>query len=286
MNTIALAVQHATARTGNRFEAELLLGHVLGRQRAWLYAHADDPLPRAHRIRFQALVERRGRGEPVAYLLGQREFYGREFTVNPAVLIPRPETELLVELALQRLPDSASGVVDVGTGSGCIALTLAAERPAWEVTATDVSAAALEVCSANARRLGVEHVQRLQGDLLTPVAVRCFDAILSNPPYVAAGDPHLARGDLRFEPGTALSAGDHGLAVIDRLVDQAPARLVPGGWLMLEHGYDQGPAVVQRMLRAGLHNVTTHADLAGIDRVTLGQRPEPDPARPCNRTTP
>lgn len=273
MSTIVDAVQAAAARITSRLEAELLMGHSLNRDRAWLYAHARDDLDPDQRSRFEALVLRRQRGEPIAYITGSREFYGRDFLVSPAVLIPRPETELLVDLALARLPQTRCRVVDVGTGSGCIALTLAAERPGWQITAVDISPAALEVCASNSQRLGLEQVRLLQGDLLGPVQDEPFDAIVSNPPYVAANDPHLEQGDLRFEPQAALSAGPMGLAVIDRLIDQATGRLRPGGWLMLEHGHDQGRAVVDRMLRAGLHDVRTHPDLAGVDRVTLGQRP-------------
>ena len=286
MISITRAIQHATARINSRLEAEILMGDVLHRDRAWLYAHGNDHLTPDELSRFESLLARRERGEPIAYLTGSREFYGRDFSVNPAVLIPRPETELLIDLALDRLPKKQCRVVDVGTGSGCIALTLAAERPHWQVTAIDLSESALAVCTTNAHHLGLDRVRLLQGDLLGPVHDETFEAIVSNPPYVAANDPHLEQGDLRFEPAAALSAGSQGLAVIDRLIDQASTRLSPGGWLILEHGHDQGPSVIDRMLRDGLHNVVTHTDLAGIDRVTLGQQPEAGPLSSCNRTAP
>lgn len=256
----------------SRLEAELLMAKSLDRPRAWLYGHADEELPHAAAERLATLVQRRLAGEPVAYILGSREFFGRDFLVNPGVLIPRPETELVIELALQHLPRGPCRLIDVGTGSGCIALTLAAERPAWEITAVDLSPAALAVCASNAQRLGLERVRRLESDLLGSVAGERFDAIVSNPPYVAAGDPHLARGDLRHEPACALSAGADGLAIIQRLIAQARETLEPGGWLIVEHGHDQGPAVAGLMARSGLAEIATHRDLAGIDRVTLACR--------------
>ena len=264
-------LRQAGSCLGHRLEAELLLAHVVGVDRGWLYAHGEELLAPDQCSTFESLVARRISGEPIAYLTGKREFYGRDFTVTPAVLVPRPETELLVELALERLRLEAAELLDVGTGSGCIALTLAAERPRWQVTASDVSPAALEVCRINAGHLGLHQVRLLEGDLLSPVAGQVFDAILSNPPYIAAGDPHLARGDLRFEPGTALSAGADGLDLIRRLVGQAPGHLRPGGWLFIEHGYHQGLALRQLLLAAGFGAVSTHPDLAGIDRVTLGR---------------
>ncbi len=251
----------------------MLLGHVLQVNRAWLYAHADARLNAVQRDRFDALLQGRKSGVPIAYLLGHREFYGRDFTVTPAVLIPRPETELVVETALEKLDDPGACVVDVGTGSGCIALTLAAERPDWQVSAVDISDDALAVCRANADRLALKRVEILQGDLLAPVADRRFDAVVSNPPYVAAKDPHLTRGDLRFEPGLALSADRQGLEVIERLLDQAVTCLHPGGWLIIEHGHQQAATVRQLFSQAGLTQISTRRDLADIERVTLGTLP-------------
>lgn len=272
MTTIGATLKAHGERLGSRLDAEVLVAHALDKPRAWLYAHAEESIPHQLRERIAALSERRLAGEPVAYILGWREFYGREFSVDPGVLIPRPETELLVELALENLPVGPCRLIDVGTGSGCIALTLAAERPAWEVTAVDLSPAALAVCASNAARLALERVRRLESDLLGAVAGERFDAIVSNPPYVAAGDRHLSQGDLRFEPDLALSAGLDGMGAIAGLIDQARTALAPGGWLMLEHGHDQGPAVAGRMRQAGLEHVTTHQDLAGLDRVTLARR--------------
>ena len=264
-------LSQASNRLGDRLEAELLLAHMLKVERSWLYAHGEELLAEDQCSTFESLVARRMAGEPIAYLTGSREFYGRDFIVSPAVLIPRPETELLVELALERLSPNAADILDVGTGSGCIALTLAAERPGWQVTATDISQAALEVCRINAERLSLPKVRLLAGDLLSPVAGQRFAAILSNPPYVAAGDPHLSRGDLRFEPDSALSAGADGLGLIRRLVEQAPDHLQAGGWLFIEHGYDQGATTRQLLRAAGFMAVSTQPDLAGIDRVTLGR---------------
>ncbi|MFW5815564.1 MAG: peptide chain release factor N(5)-glutamine methyltransferase [Wenzhouxiangella sp.] len=272
MTTIGAALKAHAKRLDSRLDAELLLAHALDKPRAWLYAHAEEAIPQQLHARATDLFERRLAGEPVAYILGLREFYGREFSVGPDVLIPRPETELLVELALERLPAGPCRVLDVGTGSGCIALTLAAERPAWQVTALDRSAAALAVCARNAARLGIARVRCLESDLLSAVAGERFDAIVSNPPYVAASDPHLRRGDLRFEPDLALSAGADGMSVITALIDQAQTALEPGGWLILEHGHEQGPAVAARMREAGLEEPATRQDLAGLDRATLARR--------------
>lgn len=263
-------VRQLSDRLGSRLEAELLLSHVLEVERSWLYAHADVTPSEAQSTLVHSLAERRRRGEPLAYLIGYREFYGRRFIVSPAVLIPRPETELVVETALEKISKADAAVVDVGTGSGCIALTLAAERPQWRVSALDWSHQALTVCRQNAAQLSLADVEILHGDLLAPVAGRRFDAVVSNPPYVAVEDPHLMQGDLRFEPDLALSAEQGGYAVIQRLVNQAAVCLRPGGWLIIEHGYDQAEGVQRRLAAAGFTQVSTRKDLAGIDRVTLG----------------
>lgn len=262
----------ATAdRLGNRLESEILVGHVLGHNRAWLYAHAEQPVGITSRRVLQGLVNRRLDGVPIAYLTGSREFYGREFHVTPEVLIPRPETELLADVALALpLPESA-GVLDIGTGSGCIALTLAAERPGWKVTGTDLSIEALEVASRNCAALGIDHAELLPGDLYAPIGNRRFDLIVSNPPYVAPGDPHLARGDVHHEPELALTSSGGGLDTIRSLVGGAAMHLRPGGWLVLEHGYDQSAGVRELMGNAGLREIRSIDDLAGIERVTLGR---------------
>lgn len=215
-------------------------------------------------------MERRAAGEPIAYLTGACEFYGLEFRVTPSVLIPRPETELLVDLVLERLPGAGRArVLDLGTGSGCIAVTLAHLRPRLEVWAADASPAALEVARDNARRLDAT-VRLLRSDWLAALAGERFDLILANPPYVAAGDPHLSQGDLRFEPASALVAGEDGLNDIRRIVAAAPAHLVPGGWLLFEHGYDQGQRCRTLLAQAGFARVASWRDLAGIERVSGG----------------
>lgn len=250
-------------------EAVLLLGHALQRSPSWLYVHQDSPVAAEEACRFLALVERRSAGEPVAYLTGRRGFWTLDLAVTPDTLIPRPETERLVELALERLPTaSAPRILDLGTGSGAIALALARERPRARVLATDRSAAALAVARANARDNRVGNVAFAEGDWYAPVGEQRFDLIVSNPPYVAAGDPHLDQGDLRFEPATALSSGRDGLEAMRIIAAGAPARLEPGGWLLVEHGRDQGAPVRALFAAAGLDRVETSRDLEGRDRVT------------------
>ena len=260
-------------------DARLLLQHVLGMSHAALIAHDERVLSADERRRFLALATRRAAGEPVAYLLGWREFYGRRFTVGPAVLVPRPETELLVDQALQRLaPDARIELLDLGTGSGNIALTLALERPQCVVTAIDASASALAIARGNARALGAANVEFLQGDWYGPLAGRSFDLIVSNPPYVADTDPHLERGDLRFEPAAALRAGPDGLAAIRQIVAQAPKHLRPNGWLLFEHGYNQPGACRRLLAEAGFIDVATASDLAELPRVSGGRNALPAPA--------
>lgn len=255
-------------------DAELLLAHVLGRPRSWLYAHGDDELDTDATLRFTELLTRRRAGEPVAYLTGHRGFWRFDLEVNPATLIPRPETELLVELALARLPaDCPLRIADLGTGSGAIALALAHERPRADVVATDASPGALTVADTNAQALGLANVRFLQGDWFAPIAGETFDLIASNPPYIADGDVHLGEGDLRFEPRSALASGIDGLDAIRRIAAQAPAHLVPGGWLLLEHGWDQGDAVRGLLAATGLVEVETVRDLEQRDRISLGRRP-------------
>lgn len=251
-----------------RLETRVLLGHALGVNRAWLIAHEHDELPAALLEKYAALLARRLSGEPVAYLLGEKEFFGRSFLVTPAVLVPRPETELLVELALEKLPPAARAL-DLGTGSGCIAVTLALERPDCGILAVEQSAEALAVAKQNAVHLGAKlgFHQGSWYQALPPETER-FDLVVSNPPYVAEGDPHLAA--LAHEPAQALSSGRDGLADIRLIAQGAPAWLKPGGWLMFEHGWDQGEACRGLMLAAGFAGVETRADLAGIGRVTLG----------------
>ncbi len=250
-----------------------------GRTREWLVAHGDEPMPADAAVRFDALAERARAGEPLAYLLGWREFWGRRFEVGPGVLIPREDTECLVARALDLLRAGAR-VVDLGTGSGCIAITLAAERPDLAVTATDRSTAALAIATRNAARLLGEPAARLRlcaGDWYDALpAGERFEAIVSNPPYIAAGDRHLGEGDLRHEPPDALTDGADGLSALRRLAQGARERLVPGGWLVVEHGWDQGAAVRILMTEAGLQGAITEADLSGNDRVSRARAPGTD----------
>jgi release factor glutamine methyltransferase len=271
-----LLADAATALPGveGRHEAELLLLHVLGKPRSWLFAHATDPVEAGEAAAFHALLARRVAGEPVAYLLGHRGFWTLDLAVSPATLIPRPETELLVELALARLPvDTALAVADLGTGSGAIALALASERPQADVTATDLSAAALDVARGNAARNGLARVRFVQGAWFAPLQGMRFDLIASNPPYIASNDPHLQQGDLRHEPATALASGIDGLDDIRLIVADAGAHLLPGGWLLIEHGWDQGAAIRALFEHAGFEQVHTERDLEQRDRVTRGCLP-------------
>lgn len=257
-------------------EARLLLSHLLGRSTAWLEAHREDVLTPEQSMEFRTCVERRAAGEPVAYLLGTREFYGRAFAVTPAVLIPRPETELLVETGLQKVGAGGTArILDLGTGSGCIAVTLALECPLAQVTAADIAPAALAVARDNAAKLGA-HINFIESDWFAALPGAGFDTgfdlIVANPPYIAAGDPHLGTGDLRFEPSGALTDRADGLAAIRRIVAAAPHWLMPGGWLLFEHGYDQAEAVQQLLQTTGFSDIEQHRDLAGIVRVSGGQR--------------
>ena len=255
-----------------RAEAEILLAHALGRSRAWLFAWPQFDPDASQLAAFERMVDARRCGEPVAYLTGRRGFWSLELEVSPAVLIPRPETELLVELALARVPpDAACAIADLGTGSGAIALALAHERPCVRVLATDASADALEVARRNAQRLGIANVAFARGDWCAALGNERFDLIVSNPPYIASGDPHLEEGDLRREPRAALASGDDGLDAIRRIVRAAPAHLRAGAWLLLEHGSEQGAAVRELLRSVGSADVVTHGDLAGRERVSGGR---------------
>lgn len=252
-------------------DARVLLTHALERSSAWLFAHGDDIIEADALGRFETLLARRALGEPVAYLTGRRAFWSFDLMVSADTLIPRPETELLVELALERLPvGSESRVADLGTGSGAIALALAYERPQAQVIAVDVSAGALDIARANARELGLRNLEFRQGDWLQPLAGERFDLIVGNPPYIADADPHLDA--LRYEPEPALSSGADGLDAIRIIASNAPAHLHRGGWLLLEHGWDQGDAVRPLLQAAGFDSVETCRDLEHRDRVTLGRR--------------
>jgi release factor glutamine methyltransferase len=266
-------------------EADVLLAHALQRPRTWLIAHDRDPLPGSAAAAAEALARRRLAGEPVAYLVGRREFWSMSLTVTPAVLIPRPETERLVECALEHLaPQHPALVCDLGTGSGAVALAIAGERPAAEVVACDHSRAALAVAAANVQRLAPGRVRTVCSDFLAGLARDRFDLVVSNPPYVAESDPCLRAGDLRHEPRSALAAGSRGLDALARIARDAPHHLVPGGWLLVEHGAEQGEAVRDLFTRGGLREVSTRLDLAGHERVTTGRRPSrTEPVPPARR---
>lgn len=253
-------------------EAQWLLMHVLGVNRAWLIAHGADALASEAAATFAALVQRRLQGEPVAHILGKREFFGLALKVTPDTLIPRPDTETLVEAALAKI-NGRMRVLDLGTGTGAVALAIAKHAPACEVVAVDASAAALAVAAENANTLKLEQVQCLLSDWFSALAGARFDLIVSNPPYIESNDYHLQQGDLRFEPITALASGLDGLNDLRHIVAQAPAHLTPGGWLMLEHGYNQAEAVKALLNAQGFCNVQTLKDLASNPRVTLGQSP-------------
>ncbi len=251
-------------------DARALLAHALACPSAWLFAHGDDTIDEDTLHRFEALLARCAQGEPVAYLIGRRGFWSFDLMVSPQTLIPRPETELLVERALQRIGTQPHlRIADLGTGSGAIALALAHERPHAQVIAVDVSAGALDIARANAHELRLYNVEFRQGDWLQPLAGERFDLIASNPPYIADGDPHLDA--LRYEPEPALSSGRDGLDAIRIITRDAPAHLHAGGWLLLEHGWDQGDAVRALLQGAGFEDVQTHRDLEDRDRVTLGR---------------
>jgi release factor glutamine methyltransferase len=273
MSSVTLGDAFRTARTRiHSTDAGVLLCHVIGRDPAYLIAHPEMTLRPDEYESFSSLVNRRARGEPVSYLTGEREFYGRTFRITPAVLIPRPETELLVDLALERIERSAPArVLDMGTGSGCVAVAIASERSHCKVLALDQSLDALAVARRNAVRLGAGNVAFLQSDWFTGLGPERFDLIVSNPPYVASGDPHLQEGDVRFEPRNALESGADGLNAIRSIMSGAERYLVTGGWLLFEHGYDQASSARKLLQAAGYHDIFSARDLAGIERVSGGR---------------
>jgi release factor glutamine methyltransferase len=278
-SSIEQALQRAAAKINSAdgaMEARLLLQQVLGVNRAWLIAHANDALQTNRDGEFQALLARRLAGEPIAYLIQQREFYGLTLRVSPATLIPRPDSETLVDAALEKIPHPSTKpitVLDLGTGSGAIALAIAHNRPQASVLAVDASDAALTVAQDNASELKLSNVQFALSDWYAKLAEQRFDVIVSNPPYIAQNDPHLSQGDLRFEPLSALTSGQDGLDDIRQILEQGLIHLKPQGWLMLEHGYDQGAAVRELMAQAGLVEIASKQDLGGNDRITLGRNP-------------
>jgi len=287
--TVKSSLLGATARLNSKeasYEAQLLLQAVLGVNRAWIISHANDALETLSNIAFEALINRRLNGEPVAYILGHREFYGLDLLVTPDTLIPRPDTETLVEAVLAKIPVAypanslyaGISVLDLGTGSGAIALAIAKNRPEVLLTAVDASIGALEVAKKNAQNLAISNVQFVLSHWFDGLADEnngCakFDVIVSNPPYIEQNDAHLSQGDLRFEPISALVSGEDGLDDIRQIISNCLIHLKPQGWLMLEHGYNQAELVADLMAETGLTCIATIKDLGGNDRVTIAKNP-------------
>jgi release factor glutamine methyltransferase len=256
-----------------RLDAEVLLGHVLQQPRSYFHAWPEKLLPAEHRERFRQLLQQRLEGTPVAYLTGEREFWSLPLTVTADTLIPRPETETLVAQALQRIPAGRPQLLaDLGTGSGAIALAIARERPQCRIIATDISPAAIAVASGNARRLGLHTITFHTGNWCEPLAGMQLDMIVSNPPYIAENDPHLETGDIRFEPRTALAAGPQGMDELRRIAQCAASHLQAAGWLLMEHGHDQGELAGQLLEDTGFMEVIDYTDDAGQNRVIAGRR--------------
>lgn len=255
-----------------RRDTEILLCHCLDKPRAWLYTWPERDVPFALADKFATLLQKRRQGQPVAYLTGLREFWTLQLAVNNATLIPRPETETLVDWALQLPLPADAQVLDLGTGSGAIALAVASERPGWRVTGVDSSEGALEVARHNAQRAELPAVSFVQSNWYEALAGQRYHLLLANPPYIEDNDPHLQQGDLRFEPRSALVAADSGLADLRRIINGASAHLAGDGWLLLEHGFEQGAAVRALLQAAGLREVATRADMAGRERISGGCR--------------
>ena len=255
-----------------KLEAQLLLEHVLKVNHAWLISHADDEIDAKANATLNALVKRRMTGEPIAHILGEREFYGLPFKVTPDTLIPRPDTETLVESALAKIPNNETcHILDLGTGTGAIALAIAKHKPLSQVAAVDASEKALKVAVENAVNLGINNITFTLSNWFYAIQDQNFDVIVSNPPYIESDDPHLSKGDLRFEPLSALASGKDGLDDIRQIIQQAPDHLNTNGWLMLEHGYNQASAVAVLLKAANFIDIAHATDLAGIERVTLGR---------------
>ena len=269
----SITVSAALAKSGLvPFEARIILAHVLERDRAWLIAHTDAMVTGAQAAIFDTLTRGRHNGEPVAYLIGRREFFGLDLEITQDVLIPRPETELLVELALERIDEhDAAKVLDLGTGSGAIGLAIAQHRPQVRVLGIDISPPAIALARRNAARLRIANVEFLQSDWFDVVPREAFALIVSNPPYVTDLDPHLREGDLRFEPSPALKGGPDGLRAIRVIAARAREYLAAKGWLLVEHGYDQAERVQELLRESGFGDVESRRDLAGILRVTIGR---------------
>ena len=257
-----------------RLDAEVLLCHLLGKPRSYLHTWPDRTLDDEYLERYRQILEQRAQGTPVAHITGKKEFWSLDFQVSSDTLIPRPETELLVEYILDNYPASQHiKLADLGTGSGAIALAIASERPQWQITATEKSAAALEIARRNATALGIQNVNFVPGSWLEPLENRQFDIIVSNPPYIPASDPHLSSGDVRFEPRSALAAGKDGLDDIRIIAEQAAENLIPGGLLIIEHGYDQKASVHEIFTQSGYKMIRQIHDIANNPRLTLGINP-------------
>lgn len=265
------AVCRLAAGESPKRDAEILLGFVTGRARTFIIAFGETPLTADQLQRLDTLLARREQGEPVAYLTGEREFWSLPLSVSPATLIPRPDTECLVEQALARLPSEPVSILDLGTGTGAVALALASERPDCKVTGVDLQPDAVRLARHNAQKLNILNTLFLHGSWFSPVAGERFALIVSNPPYIDAADPHLAAGDVRFEPASALVAGNAGLADLAHIIQAAPAYLHPGGWLLLEHGWQQAADVQALLHDAGYQQIATIKDYGDNDRVSLGQ---------------
>lgn len=265
------AVSQLAASESPRRDAEILLGFVTGRARTFILAFGETELLPAEQAQLEALLARRQRGEPVAHLVGIREFWSLPLFVSPATLIPRPDTECLVEQALARLPASPCDILDLGTGTGAIALALASERPDCHITAVDVMPDAVALARRNAEHLGISNVTLLQSHWFSALAGQRFATIVSNPPYIDEQDPHLAEGDVRFEPRSALVAADRGLADLAWIIAQARAFLLPDGWLLLEHGWQQGEQVRALFAKNGYQDVETTRDYGDNERLTAGR---------------
>ncbi len=254
-----------------RLDAELLLAAALGKPRSFLHTWPERIVSTEAALAFAGYLQRRRTGEPVAYILGQQGFWKLDLEVAPHTLIPRPETEMLVEAALELVPAFAPAqVLDLGTGTGAIGLALANDRQQWKITAVDRVPEAVALAERNRQRLQLDNAEVLNSHWFSALEGRHFDLIISNPPYIAETDPHLSMGDVRFEPGSALTSGPDGLDDLRTIISEAPVHLTPGGWLLLEHGYDQGPAVRELLIRHGFERIQTRRDLAEHERITFG----------------
>ncbi len=278
MTDIKQALDQATTRltltsASPRLDAELLLSKIINQSRTYFYSHPEAVLTQIQQEQYQHVIKQRAAGQPIAYLTGTREFWSLPLNVNQDTLIPRPETELLVELMLNRLPSSSPAtVLDLGTGSGAIACALALERPDWQLLAVDKSQTALHVAHHTATQLGLHNLNVLCSNWFESIPNQQFNAIVSNPPYIADNDPHLSQGDVRFEPRDALSSGTQGLDALNHIIEQSPKWLTPGGLLLLEHGFEQGVAVTTLLRENGFEQVQCWKDWQGHDRVSGGQR--------------